>query len=189
MERSVDMKTACRIATAIALSLGLLGSAAAWADARVKVDGNDAILRVVAEIGADVDRDTAWSVLTDYNRWSQFVPDLLVSRVISRPGEPLRLEQRGRIPVLPNLPLVMILAVEETPPSVIRLQRTAGNVRNLVGEWHIQGKGPVRLVYRAVVEAGFPVPPELSMDIFRAEAKTRLEAMAREMTRRAGGKP
>lgn len=183
------MKTVRRLAAATALSLAFLGGAPALADARVRVDGNAAILRVVAEISADVDRDMAWSVLTDYGRWSEFVPDLLVSRVISRPGEPLRLEQRGRIPLLPNLPLVMILAVEESPPSVIRLQRTAGNVRNLVGEWHIQGKGPVRLVYRAVVEPGFPVPPELSMDIFRAEAKTRLEAMAREMTRRAGGKP
>jgi len=189
MKGNADMKTPRRMATAAVLSLGLLGCAGAWAEAKVKVDGNAAILRVVAEINADVDRAVAWGVLTDYNRWSEFVPDLVVSRVISRPGESLRLEQRGHFPSLPNLPLVMIIAVEESPPSVIRLQRVAGNVRNLVGEWQIQGKGPVRLIYRAVVEPGMPVPPELSMDIFRAEAKTRLEAMAREMARRAGGKP
>lgn len=161
----------------------------AWAQARVRVAGDEALVRVVAEIGVNVNRELAWSVLTDYNRWPEFVPDLLVSRVIARQEDSLRLEQRGHFPALPNLPLVMILSVEENPPSVIRLQRIAGNVRGLVGEWQIQGKGPVRLIYRANVEPGFPIPPELSLDIFRNEARTRLEAMAAEMLRRAGSKP
>lgn len=158
----------------------------AWAQARVRVAGDEALVRVVAEIGVDVNRELAWSVLTDYSRWPEFVPDLLVSRVIARQGETVRLEQRGHFPALPNLPLVMILSVEESPPTLIRLQRVAGNVRSLAGEWQIQGKGPVRLIYRANVEPGFPVPPELSLDIFRYEARTRLEAMAQEMLRRSG---
>jgi hypothetical protein len=184
--RGAALKTGRGLAHAALLSTALLGSARAAGEARVQVEADAAFVRLVAEISADVDRDVAWRVLTDYNRWAEFVPDLLVSRIISRPGEPLRLEQRGRIPSLPNLPLVMIIAVEESPPSVIRLQRIAGNVRNLVGEWQIQGKSPVRLIYRAVVEPGIPVPPQMSVDIFRNDAKMRLEAMAREMARRAG---
>jgi hypothetical protein len=167
------------------LALSLLGAANASGEASVQVEADAAVIRVFAEINVGVDRDVAWQVLTDYNHWSEFVPDLLVSRVISRPGEPLRLEQRGRIPWLPNFPLVMIVAVEEVPPKGIRLQRIAGNVRSLLGEWQIQGKSPVRLVYRSVVEPGFPVPPQMSIEIFRNDAKVRLEAMAREIARRA----
>jgi len=157
----------------------------AHADARVRVQANEAVISVYAEIDSRVDRDLAWAVLTDYNRWSEFIPDLHVSRVISPPGEPIRLEQRGSIPWLPNFPLVMIALVEEYPPRTIRFQRIAGNIQALVGEWQIQGKSPVRLVYRATVMPGFPMPPEASIEIFRHDAKVRLEAMAREMERRA----
>lgn len=179
------MSTARRLALAAFLALLVPGHVGAAGQARVRVEGTESLVRVVAEVGVNVNRELAWSVLTDYDRWPEFIPDLLVSRVIARQGETLRLEQRGHFPDLPNLPLVMILSVEESPPSLVRLQRIAGNVRSLVGEWQIQGKGPVRLIYRANVEPGFPIPPELSLDIFRLEARTRLEAMAQEMLRRA----
>ena len=159
-----------------------------FADARVRVEANEAIISVHAEIDTRVERDLAWSVLTDYNRWSEFIPDLQVCRVISPPGEPIRLEQRGSIPWLPNFPLVMIALVEENPPRSIRFQRIAGNIRALVGEWQIQGKTPVRLVYRSTVIPGFPMPPEASIEIFRHDARVRLEAMAREMERRAASR-
>ena len=179
------MSIARRLLLTACLGLVVLGYEDVLAQARVRVEGTEAMVRVVADIGVNVNRDLAWRVLTDYNRWPDFVPDLLVSRVVSRQGDTVRLEQRARFPALPNLPLVMILDVTQTPPSVVRLRRVAGNVRGLVGEWQVQGKGPVRLIYRANVEPGFPVPPELSLDLFRAEARTRLEAMAKEMVRQA----
>jgi hypothetical protein len=58
-------------------------------------------------------------------------------------------------------------------------------VRSFSGEWLIEGKPRrVRLLYRAVVEPGFPMPPQVSQEIFRNETKGRLEALAREMERR-----
>lgn len=157
----------------------------AGAEARVRVEANDSVIRVYAEIEVRVDREQAWAVLTDYNRWAEYIPDLQVSRVISPAGEPIRLEQRGSIPWLPNFPLVMIAYVEEIPPRVIRFQRIAGNIRALVGEWHIQGRSPIRLTYRSSVIPGFPMPPEVSIEIFCHDAKVRIEALAREMERRA----
>jgi hypothetical protein len=86
---------------------------------------------------------------------------------------------------MPNFPVVMILQVEETPLKRIRFYRTAGNVLSFAGEWLIEGKSrKVRLVYRAVVMPGFPMPPQASMEIFRSDAKVRMEAMAQEMARR-----
>jgi hypothetical protein len=43
----------------------------------------------------------------------------------------------------------------------------------------------VRLIYHSTVEPGFPLPPQVTIEIFRQDAKLRLEAMAREMERRA----
>jgi Polyketide cyclase / dehydrase and lipid transport len=168
----------------------LLGPLQARAEAQVQVVSKAAALYVQAEIDTTADSATAWAVLTDYSRWTEFIPDLLVSRVISRPGDPLQLEQRGRIPSMPNFPVVMILQVEETPNERIRFYRTAGNVLAFAGEWLIEGKSPqVRLVYRAVVTPGFPMPPQVSQEIFRSDAKLRMEAMALEMARRMPADP
>ncbi len=175
-----------RLAGLAALAIGLLAPAPASAEAVVHMQANMGIIRIDAEIDTGVDQKAAWNVLTDYNRWAEFIPDLLVCRVISRPGEPIRLEQRGRIPQLPNFPLVMITEVEETPQQSLRFQRIAGNIKTLVGEWRIKGKKRVQLNYQAIVEPGFPIPPQLSLEIFRNDAKVRLEALAEEMARRNG---
>lgn len=167
--------------------LGMLlpGPHPAWAEARVQIENKATGLYIQAEIDTTADRATAWTVLTDYNHWADFVPDLLVSRVISNPGDPLVIEQRGRIPSMPNFPVVMILQAEETPQTGIRFYRTAGNVQSFAGEWKIEGKTQrVRLVYRAVLMPGFPMPPQVSEEIFRNDAKIRLEAMAEEMAKR-----
>jgi len=174
----------------VVLGTMLLGPLQAWAEARVQVESKAAALYVQAEIDTTADSETAWAVLTDYDRWTEFIPDLVMSRVISRPGDPLQLEQRGRIPTMPNFPVVMILQVEETPSERIRFYRTAGNVQSFAGEWLIEGKSrKVRLVYRAVVMPGFPMPPQVSMEIFRNDAKVRMEAMAQEMARRMPAAP
>lgn len=169
------------------LALALLWplSYPAYADAEVKVEADATVIRISAEIATSVNRKTAWQVLSDYNHWAEFVPDMLVSRVVSQPGEPLLVEQRGRIPWLPAFPLVVIAQVEENPYKGLRFQRVAGNIKRLEGEWRIQGRSHVRLIYHSTVEPGFPLPPQMSIDIFRNDAKNRLEAMSREMERRA----
>jgi len=180
------LPTLRRFASIAALALGLFASMPANAEAVVQIQANMGIIRIDADIDTGVDRKTAWNVLPDYNRWAEFIPDLLICRVISQPGEPIRLEQRGRIPQLPNFPLVMITEVAETPMESLRFQRIAGNIKTLSGEWQIKGKKRVQLNYQAIVEPGFPLPPNLTIEIFRNDAKVRLEALAEEMARRAG---
>ena len=167
--------------------IGLCVSFPAAADARVKVTVEATVIHIAAEVETSVDRATAWAVLTDYDHWAEFVPGLTLSRVISRPGEPLRVEQRGAVPWLPNFPLVVVSEVQETPPKSIRFQRIVGNVRALQGDWHIVGRTPVRLDYRAIVEPGFPVPPQVTVEFFRQDTRLRLEGLAKEMARRAAG--
>lgn len=176
----MDWRNAIRLAL---LTVCLCGSAISRAEATVTVEANATTIHVSAEIDTTVNRDTAWKVLSDYNRWAEFIPDMQVSRVVSRPGEPLLVEQRGVIPWMPNFPLVVIASVQETPGKGLRFQRVAGNIRAIEGEWEIRGWRKARLVYRSTVEPGFPIPPQMSVEIFKQDAKAKLEAMAREMAR------
>ena len=61
--------------------------------------------------------------------------------------------------------------MEETPYKSLRFQRIAGNIKAMDGEWHIQGKVHVRLIYRSTVEPGIPLPPQMTIEIFRQDAK------------------
>lgn len=176
----MDWRNAIRLAL---LTVCLCGSAISRAEATVTVEANATTIHVTAEIDTTVNRDIAWKVLSDYNRWAEFIPDMLVSRVVSKPGEPLLVEQRGVIPWMPNFPLVVIASVQETPGKGLRFQRVAGNIRAIEGEWEIRGWRKARLVYRSTVEPGFPIPPQMSVEIFKQDAKAKLEAMAREMAR------
>lgn len=162
----------------------LFASAQLRAEATVNVEAGPAVVRISAEIRTSVNRDVAWKVLSDYDHWAEFIPDMIVSRVVSKPGEPLLVEQRGFVPWMPNFPLVVIASVQETPGRGLKFQRVAGNLRAIEGEWQIQGRSRVRLIYRSTVETGFPLPPQMSTEIFRHDAKVKLEAMAREMARR-----
>jgi hypothetical protein len=133
------------------------------------------VIRVSAQIATDVDRETAWRVLSDYNRWAEFVPDMQLSKVVSQPGEPLLVEQRGRVPWLPVFPLVVIAQVEETPYQGLRFQRVAGNIKALEGEWRIEGEFPVQLTYRSTAELGSMLPL-ITTRIFRQNVTVRLGA-------------
>jgi hypothetical protein len=130
-----------------------------------------------------VSRAVAWEVLTDYEGWVRFMPDLQISRVVSR--EPLRLAQRGSAPWLPGIPLVVLSSVAETPKERVSFSKIQGNLLFLEGEWRLTGKdGALRLSYRAELIPGFPLPSKLTAEVVQADTRAKLEAMAHEMTRR-----
>lgn len=179
------MRHTTLLALGLALACAYRAASATPGEAEVRVHSRDFTIHIAAQVETRADRATAWRVLTDYPRWPAFIPSLQVSRILSAPGEPLRVEQRATLPWLPAFPLVVIAEVRETPTTAIQFRRIAGNILNLEGEWRILGNTPVRLEYRASIEPGFPMPAQVSEAIFRQDAKLRLEAMAAEMARLA----
>jgi hypothetical protein len=172
----------------IILLAGWLAAQGAWADkARVNVDAGLTGISIAAAINVYSDADTLWATLTDYNRLNEFVPNLIVSRIISAPGRPTQVEQRADSGMLSFvIPDHVVLAMEERPPSLIRFRAISGSVLAMNGEWRIEGQGnPVRLTYRARVLPMVPPPPFVSESIIRDEIGTRLEAVVREAERRA----
>ena len=151
---------------------------------RVAVEAYGNGVRVAAEVDVRASRAVAWKILSDYDRWAEFMPELKVSRVVSR--EPLRVEQRGGLSWLPGLPIVVVADVVETPGERVHFKKIQGNVAFLEGEWRLSPvKGGTRVAYRAVVEPGFPLPVSVSLDIFREDTRAKVEAMAQEIMRQA----
>lgn len=173
-----------RLITALSL---LLFAATAWAGAQVKASvGLDGV-RVEASIPVRADARTLWATLTDYNNLAKFIPDLVLSRVVSPPNRPKLVEQKADSGLFSFvMPDHVILAMEEFPVDLIRFRSVSGKVLSMTGEWRIQGTGnPVRLTYSARVFPLVPPPPLVTDFFVEDEVRKRFEAVAREAERRA----
>jgi Polyketide cyclase / dehydrase and lipid transport len=134
-----------------------------------------------------VDVRLVWSVLTDYNHLAQFVPDMYESRVVSRPGAPIRVYQRGQKSwLLLGVPLELVLQMDESPPARIRFHLVSGTLNNMYGEWQISPRGNgVRVGYLAHIEPGL-LSPRVPGDslLIEADIEHMLEAVGGEILRR-----
>jgi ribosome-associated toxin RatA of RatAB toxin-antitoxin module len=154
--------------------------------ARVKANTGLSGVKVEASQVLQTDARTLWDTITDYNRLASFIPDMVSSRVISAPGAPKRVEQIADAGLFAFvMPDQVVLALEETPYSVIRFRAISGKLVSMTGEWRIVGdKAPVTLHYRAHIVPMSPIPPLGSGYFVEDEVRARFEAVGREAERR-----
>lgn len=181
-----------RIVMAVtALILGLMAGSSSTVAAdpglRVNADTTFGVITIDAEMLVPADAKTAWAVLTDYDNLSRFVPEMQSSRVTSAPGQPKRLEQRGKSGILSFFtPEHIVFQLEETPLERIKFNKVAGDVRSMRGEWLIVGNGnPVKVFYRARIVPKVPLPPLLGATMIELDVESKLAAIRREIARRA----
>ncbi len=189
--RATEANAAGRVWQFVTLIACLFLTGAALAEpARVQARIGLSGVQIEASVPVQADRATLWATLTDYNRLAEFVPNLVVSRVVSAPGQPKRVEQRGNAGMLSFLlPDHVVLAMEELPPGLIRFRAVSGSVLAMSGEWRVEGETrPVRLSYRARIMPRVPPPPLLSEGFIEDEVRQRFEAVAQEAERRAGNR-
>lgn len=143
--------------------------------------GDSFEVEAVAEIKADV--AVAWKVLTDYNRLAEFIPGMQESRVVSRDGFKVVIDQRGEVGLLFfTFPMRVRLATEEFPNDRIVSDAIAGNFKELHGVYHLQARGTgLRLRYEGKLTPDFGIPPLIGTFVVRSTVERRFSAMVREI--------
>lgn len=141
-----------------------------------------------AELPGDV--ATAWRVLTDYDRYPRFIPDLASSRTVSRNASTAIIEQRGEARwLLFRQPLEVTFSVTETAPRLVHSRAVSASFRELESRYELQALpgGGVRLEYsgRFVPAAGNLAFVDLAAA--RANLRRQFEALVREMSRQGTG--
>jgi ribosome-associated toxin RatA of RatAB toxin-antitoxin module len=138
-------------------------------------------VEAVADIEADV--ADAWQVLTDYDRLAQFIPGMQESRVVSRNGSSVVVEQRGEARMLFfTLPMQVRLAIEEHPYDWIASRAISGNFKDVQGEYHLEALGAkVRLRYAGRFTPDFGIPPLIGTLLVRKTVARRFAAMVGEI--------
>lgn len=160
----------------------------AHAAPEVHVERRHGVFQVHVDTPVAVDAQTAWQVLTDYNRLAEFVPDMRLSRIISAPGAPLLLEQKGGAGfLLFRVSIEVVLQVDESPPERLKFHAVSGNMKQMHGEWRIRRAGEaVRLSYKAELEPDFWVPPLIGTALMRRDIGKQVAGVVQEMLKRHG---
>ena len=148
-------------------------------------------ITIRAFVDVPVDGRLAWTVLTDYDRLADFVPDMHISRRISKPGEPPRVHQRGeKTWLVLDTPFEVVLLMHETPYTRIHFRQLSGTLKDMYGEWRLLPlAGGVRVAYTARLEPGL-LSPRVPGDgwLIEVDIQRMLEAIAHEMMRRRAGR-
>jgi ribosome-associated toxin RatA of RatAB toxin-antitoxin module len=166
------------------LLLVCVAAAATAADVAVEAtrDGEAVEVEAVAEIAVGLAR--AWEVLTDYNRFSEFVPNLRESRVVSRKGANVVVEQKGAARFLFfSYPIEARLAVTEHPRQRIESRAVAGNFRELRSVYTLEPReGGMRLRYQGRLVPDFQLPL-FQTYVVRSNVEATFRALVEEIER------
>jgi carbon monoxide dehydrogenase subunit G len=141
---------------------------------------------VSAAIVLKVDPRIVWAVLTDYDHLATFIPDLKSSRVVSREGNKVRVEQNGEAGfIFYTEPINVTLELHEEPPTRITARGVEGNVKGLETRYDLHAsEAGVKLDYTGRFVPGFSIPPLIGMPIMSRLIERRFRAMIDEMKRR-----
>lgn len=157
--------------------------------------GSSGAIAVTASADMQVDRRTAWNVISDYDHLADFIPDMHSSRVTQRIGNQLLVEQTGQFGFLFfRQPVEVRLAVVESPLQRIVAKAVGGNLKEMEGLYTLEElpAGGVRLSYSGRVAPAFPVPAFIGRMVVRNAMARQFTAMVKEIQRReavTGGSP
>ena len=180
----------CARASAFALASTIVwGQPGAAATVAVSAERHGDAIEVHASAQLETDAATAWIVLTDYDRYVEFIPDLRESRVVSRHGATVTVEQSGDAMLwLLRLPLRMTFEITETPPYGLESRAVSGTLRALRSRYVlVPSSSGVRLDYVGFIAPGYELFGLIEQAVVEQNVTRQFQALADEIERRSNG--
>ena len=144
--------------------------------------------RLAVLLRLDLDTDLLWSVLTDYNNLSRFIPNLASSRQLWRRGPVVGVEQVGcqQFCGLNFSARVELELTEERSDGRPSFRMKCGDFRRFEGLWQIRrDDDATSLFYELTVQGRPGMPITLIEKRLREDLATNLRAVQQEAQRRA----
>lgn len=179
---------------ALALALASSAGSASAANIAISTERDGETISIHASAALRVDAATAWHVLTDYGRYPDFIPDLRLSRVVSRRGDTVTVEQSGDAVVwLFRMPLEITFEIRESPPGRLQSRAVAGSLRGLTSSYTLAAEADgIRLEYSGRVTPGFALFGQIEQAAVERNIARQFQALADEIERQgaiAGSTP
>ena len=183
-----------RLLAWLLLAWGLVGANSVWSDDGIKVKAvwEGQFVAVSADADFPATAATAWSVLIDYDRFAEFIPDMVSSRIVSRRHDGMTVDYTGNFGFLFfRQPMHLVLDVVLDPPRRILARSVSGDLRDMTASYELSGISPaLHLTYKARFLPAVSLPPFIGLAVVRHQIDKQFAAMIREIVRRgalAGG--
>jgi ribosome-associated toxin RatA of RatAB toxin-antitoxin module len=173
------------------LALVVIDAAAAAADVSVNVRRADDSVFIEASAMLDASPATAWRVLTDYDRYAEFIPGLRSSHVVARDGTRLTVAQSGEAAFwLLRMPLDITYEVTEFPPYRLESNAKASPLRTLDSRYVLTPSASgVRLDYAGRLAPRSAIFGRIEQHAVRQSIVREFQALADEIERSSASGP
>ena len=132
--------------------------------------------------------DTAWSVLTDYNNFARFLPNITASKIISENGDRIVFEQTNMVDLwLFQEEFTVQIAATKFKPTKVDFQLADGELKKLIGRWQIEeiSPGKILISHAVEVEPGSNTEKPFFYGVYESSLEETLKAIAIEITKRS----
>ncbi|WRH65654.1 MAG: SRPBCC family protein [Planktothrix sp. GU0601_MAG3] len=149
------------------------------------VTGKDG--QYIAKIVVNSSADTTWKVLTDYNNFFRFLPNVISSKVLKTEGNKKTFEQIYQVQALIFKQQTRVrIASTETYPKQIDFKLVDGDLKSLQGSWKIEpiSAQQVLIEHQVKVDPGSTPSLPLFYGIYENSLKQTLEAIKKETENR-----
>ena len=166
------------------------GTARGAEDLAVDAVRKGEFIEVRAHATLEASLSVIWTALTDYDRLPEFIPGLRKSKVVSRKGPVVIVEQSGEARFLMfTFPIEVTLEATERPPSQIQVRALAGNLRHFEGGYRVEPEpngSKIVLKWVGSIIPDVSLPPLIGEVVMRMQIEDQFTGMVREIERREG---
>ena len=132
--------------------------------------------------------DSAWSVLTDYENFSNFLPNVASSKVIDTQGNQKIFEQVSIVDLwLFTEQSTLQISAKETQKQKIDFQMVKGDLKNLQGTWQLEQvtDNQILITHTVKVQPKSTTEKPLFFGFYESSLEATLEAISQEITKRS----
>jgi ribosome-associated toxin RatA of RatAB toxin-antitoxin module len=128
-----------------------------------------------------------WRILTDYNHLADYLPNLKSTRVVSRNGDTVIVEQLGTARFLFfSQTIRLVVQVQERAPDQIDISLVDGDMKVYRASWKLSplaGATGTRVVYHANIVPKFDVPGAIGTSVVRKDIARMMAAVLLRLDR------
>ncbi len=154
---------------------------------RIDTDGEQVFV-VTASGTVKASPAAVWKVLTDYEAMPDYVPDMDKSKVISRAGNRVLIEQAGVARFLfLSRAIELVVHASEEPISSIDIKLVSGDMKLYSCRWEmtpVPETGGTRIAYSGKMVPKFYVPGMLGSNIIRRDIERMMKAVLERLDAR-----
>ena len=142
----------------------------------------------IAKVIATGDLENAWNVLTDYDNFQDFLPNISSSRIIKEDGNNVIFEQVNLVDLwLLTKQFTVQIAATKTELQKIDFKMLEGDLDNLQGRWEISKlpSNQILITHRVTVSPKSPSEAAFFYGIYESSLEETLQAIAVEIEKRS----